>query len=529
MSKPEAKTEVEESNRMWASASFVGVLIVIGLPLWWKTTEVYRVTLPYDKINSFNTLSHAVTTELTVLANDVSTADEIVKLIKASFEETDVIKLNIKKLILPNKLGQTLDSVADEHEAVEEIAAVYDLKQHNTFYVVQRSPLYQDVWLAGERVAFFRDAKSAKTLVQVLKQWVYQTSILEGGRSDTPDAARRTRFPPEQGYHIVLSVVHPKPEALSVEFAAGDAVEDYIGSFVDELSELHNFTLKSQWLYLLDFDFQPKEIKDKSGWGRHFAVRQERLHLLLTRLEGRAATHVSERPTLNLALYLVPCHAAPLQIYDADEKPVPSPVQAFMSPKWGGVMLTSPTEEACRAGVTWRPDTRLIMGTFLAQLRTLLGIADTPAIEGAHISPLRSVVPRRWEIDALLRLRALEQLSSAETSLQSLAQLLGEISNIVINDEVGASINSAVESIQAAEDQLSKDLVAAYKLSQRAHLDAESAFMEPSLLALLYFPDDQKYAIYIPLFLPIMFPVILSLKNLFLWFRGKTVHKDKTE
>ncbi|PZC77180.1 hypothetical protein B5X24_HaOG203658 [Helicoverpa armigera] len=151
-------------------------------------------------------------------------------------------------------------------------------------------------------------------------------------------------------------------------------------------------------------------------------------------------------------------------------------------------------------------------------------------IEGGHLEPLRSVTPRRWEIDNLLRIRTLEQLTSAERTLQSLAQLLGEISNIVINDEVGASINSAVESIEFASELMQKGLlVDAYKESQSAFLAAETAFMEPSLLALLYFPDDQKYAIYIPLFLPIMFPVVLSLKNLLLWFRGKPIHKTKQD
>lgn len=70
----------------------------------------------------------------------------------------------------------------------------------------------------------------------------------------------------------------------------------------------------------------------------------------------------------------------------------------------------------------------------------------------------------------------------------------GEISNIVINDEVGASINKAVESIHAARSLMIKgDLLNAHHASQQAFLAAETAFMEPSLLALLYFPDDQKY------------------------------------
>ncbi|XP_068623435.1 GPI transamidase component PIG-S [Battus philenor] len=530
MTKHETKPEIEESNRMWASASFVGVLIVIGLPLWWKTTEVYRVALPYDKINAFDTQAHAVSSELVVLAYDEKTAAEVAGYVEKAFTDSDVLNLKITKQVLPEKLRRSMESVAEEQEAVEEVAAAFDIKQHNKLYVVQRGPLFQDVWLAGERVLFFRDAKALGTLAKVLRQWVYEPALLRGARSELADSWRRLRFPPGRGYYIVLSVVHPRPQDLKVEFHAGEAMEDYIGSFTDELEEIHNFTLKSQWLYLLNFDFQAKEVREESAWGRHMATREERLQLLLAQLESRAATHVSELPAINLALYLVPCAEAPLVIYDTDDKRVSAAVQAFMSPKWGGVVLGSPSADDCaRDPPSWRPPVALIMGTFIAQLRELLGITDKANIEGAHLEPLRSVIPRRWEVDTLLRIRTLEQISTAESTLQSLAQLLGEISNIVINDEVGASINAAVDAIQKA-GALAKggDLLEAYRTSLEGFLAAETAFMEPSLLALLYFPDDQKYAIYIPLFLPIMFPVVLSLKNLFNWLR-RSPKKEKTE
>ncbi|XP_063833293.1 GPI transamidase component PIG-S [Ostrinia nubilalis] len=728
MTEQQPKSESEESNRMWASASFVGVLIIIGLPLWWKTTEVYRVALPYDKISAFNELPSVIASELTILANDQQTAAEVASFIQKAFQDEDILNITIKKSVLSDDLHRTLESVSDEQDILKRVAASVDLTSHNQFHLVQRRPLKQDVWLAGERVMFFKDAKASPTLVQALKQWVYQTKVLQGARSEVADAARRTRFPPGAAYHVVLSVIHPRPDQLEVQFNAKDAVEDYIGSFVDELSELHNFTLKSQWLYLLDFDFKAKEIKDNSEWGRHFAVRKERLHLLLTSLEERAATHVSPLPTLNLVLYAAPCKTSPLLIHDEGGNPIQSPVQAFMSPKWGGVVLASPPPAACAAAAwapdarplmgtfvaqlrtllgvpdmsmspkwvvlwgpppaacaaaawapdarplmgtfvaqlrtllgvpdmsmsrkwggvvlvgpppaacaaaawapdarplmgtfvaqlrtllgvpdmsmsrkwggvvlvgpppaacaaaAWAPDARPLMGTFVAQLRTLLGVPDMsmsrkwggvvlvgppPAacaaaawapdarplmgtfvaqlrtllgvpdmlrtllgvpdmvtVPGAFLVPLRAVSPRRWEVDALLRMRTLEQLTNAQRTLLSLAQLLGEISNIVINDEVGASINAAVDSIHRANELAAQGkLLEAYRESLRAHAAAESAFMEPSLLALLYFPDDQKYAIYIPLFLPIMFPVVLSLKNLLLWLRGKP-SKIKTD
>jgi len=76
---------------------------------------------------------------------------------------------------------------------------------------------------------------------------------------------------------------------------------------------------------------------------------------------------------------------------------------------------------------------------------------------------------------------------------QSLAQLLEEMNNIVITAEVGECIWEAIRSVTAAMEALQRDdLAAAFNASQRAFVKAETAFTDPSLLALLYFPEDQK-------------------------------------
>lgn len=63
----------------------------------------------------------------------------------------------------------------------------------------------------------------------------------------------------------------------------------------------------------------------------------------------------------------------------------------------------------------------------------------------------------------------------------------------MINDEVGNRIWEAIlkshESITQLEES---NLVDGYNLSKQAFLAAETAFSDPSLLALLYFPEDQK-------------------------------------
>lgn len=73
-------------------------------------------------------------------------------------------------------------------------------------------------------------------------------------------------------------------------------------------------------------------------------------------------------------------------------------------------------------------------------------------------------------------------------------------------------MSSAVTSVQLAVAELEAgNLNFALQYSKEAILASERAFFDPSLLHLLYFPDDQKFAIYIPLFLPMCVPIVLSL------------------
>lgn len=102
------------------------------------------------------------------------------------------------------------------------------------------------------------------------------------------------------------------------------------------------------------------------------------------------------------------------------------------------------------------------------------------------------------------------------------------ISYIVINDDVGKAINSAYELvIEAKESLATNDLMKASELAQKAFLASEQAFFDASLLAQLYFPDEQKYAIYIPLFLPIMVPVITSFSMMIKLLKKQREAKQK--
>ena len=91
---------------------------------------------------------------------------------------------------------------------------------------------------------------------------------------------------------------------------------------------------------------------------------------------------------------------------------------------------------------------------------------------------------------------------------------------------VVSQVSSAVNSLQLAVAELDAgNLGFALQYSKEAILASERAFFDPSLLHLLYFPDDQKFAIYIPLFLPMCVPILLSLLKMVSEARQR--HRDR--
>uniref|UniRef100_A0A452RG27 GPI transamidase component PIG-S n=1 Tax=Ursus americanus TaxID=9643 RepID=A0A452RG27_URSAM len=51
-----AATDLEVVRGKRAALFFAAVAILLGLPLWWKTTETYRAPLPYSQISGLNAL-----------------------------------------------------------------------------------------------------------------------------------------------------------------------------------------------------------------------------------------------------------------------------------------------------------------------------------------------------------------------------------------------------------------------------------------------------------------------------------------
>ena len=523
------ETSVDERYRIYASISFAVLLLGIGVPLWWHTTAVPRVSLPYDGIERLSELRLEIKTELLVVALSRERAESLARDITEAFQDADVYRIEVKHRVISSRLMATAFTT---HE-LEKIASTFDLDV-GQLLLLETNNLNDAVLVGSKRTLYFSTDTAASTLIRVLSEWMLleksltltKNALTEPTQYSLDDENRR-RFPASPAYDVLITLVNPDPEKLKITWDLRTITEEYVEPFLDELSIFSNFSVKSQWLYYLPLDVNPKRVPDSGPLGRHFALPEDVLPQLITPLEKKLASQVSLHPTISFVIYAVPCDTAPLHIYTrlGHRSKSNANVEAFLSPRWGGVVLINPPVEACVAAkgngsiAAIFPEEATVVGTFLAQLKLLLGIPEPKFLNGVTTVPLVGLKPRDWEVDALLRVRTVEQLTSAKLTLQSLARLLQEIGNIVITDVVGNRIKTALSLVESSTEQLARgDLGEAFLSSKEAFVTAEAAFSDPTLLALLYFPEDQKYAVYIPLFLPAMIPVLLSLKNIYRYY-----------
>lgn len=95
------------------------------------------------------------------------------------------------------------------------------------------------------------------------------------------------------------------------------------------------------------------------------------------------ASQVSLHPCINLVIYVVPCENAPLHIYSKSghKSSTANNVEAFISPRWGGVVIANPSIEQCiketeDTPIEFVPEEATVMGVFVSQLRLLLGVHE---------------------------------------------------------------------------------------------------------------------------------------------------------
>ncbi|XP_052544784.1 GPI transamidase component PIG-S [Tympanuchus pallidicinctus] len=531
-----AADEAERSRGRRAALSFAAIAVLLGLPLWWKTTETYRAALPYGDIAALGRLPFQVAVSVSVVFLPGSVPADLPRRLPYGDVWEERVPVSSRSDVTSRIETAYRGAAAREEAALgaatvrEADAALHALQDSSpgslTVYVVPETssllPQGVNVYVGKHRSALVRAGQGLATLHARLQQLMqvmsFTASSIAAALSDRvpdgqlgPDAWRHLKS--SLGYEITFSLLNPDPKSHDVDWDIEGAVNRYVQPVLDKLNLVANFSVDSQILYYAVLGVTPRFDKESSS----FILSAHSLPHVINPVEARlGSSAASLYPVLNFLLYVPERSHSPLYIHDKDGAPVAT--NAFHSPRWGGIMIYNvevPASPQTSLPLHVDVDMLRVMEVFLAQLRLLFGISreelppeflmESPGNEGLA----------DWELDRLLWAHTLENIATVSTTLTSLAQLLDQISNIVIKDDVASEVYRAVAAAQDAVAELAEGhLHSAFQASKEAVTSSERAFFDPSLLHLLYFPDDQKFAIYIPLFLPMAVPILLSLAKM---------------
>ncbi|GIY59831.1 GPI transamidase component PIG-S [Caerostris extrusa] len=527
-------------NSVITTSVFALSFILIGVPLWWKTTEVYRYPIPYDECQSLllEAIKHTIPVKLVIEDQTVQQGLLWEELLNLSHERT---KESLQPVI---SFHWSMSSASDdEQELINKFHSISDLDsviylnektarteiyrkkdgQSEIFILNQNYSSDPKFTIGRGRHGYIINSENSKDLaksIKVLAKKISQVDRLQKlytppssyGGDKKPDKDRMRYLRSSKKFDITFSLIVPEPQILEAHWDIEDAVNAYLKDILKELGLISTINVKSQILYMTSL---PISTHRPSG-EKEFIVQSDHLPSLINPIEAKLGSDTSVHPNLNFVLYIPTREQTPLRIYDSKGKSLPS--NAFLLPQWGGFMIYNcPIPENSTLPHRITLDSLTFMRIFLSQFRLLLGLADKDDLTDDSCQILSGPVISKWEMDFLLRKNAQEQLSASISSLSSLSQLLQTIGNIVIQDDVGKkSLNLLAQG----------HLLEGFLKAQYAFVASDEAFFDPSLLALLYFPEDQKYAIYIPLFLPISIPVISSISNLWKYWKQTKVKKD---
>ncbi|KAJ2720907.1 GPI transamidase component [Coemansia sp. Benny D115] len=494
-------------ERVVVLASMLAVLL-LGLPLWWTTTRVYRAHLPADAIAALTPTQPLVIPLVFYIDSQNKVPDSML----ADVERT-AAKIAARARRPHAKRAWPVELRADVRRGVAP-----DTPGHYTLRVRTAPGADASVDIDAGRaatVAVPAGASVAPVLSELISDIVVGEEHAVGRGALAQTADRALKYSPE--YAVTLSLLNEDPSGGALfDWDIEAAVDSYLAPFVSALRPLATLAVTSQVLHHAG---APPLSQ------LHTANRTQLDRDVLARFVNSPSWNLASTdpvsPMLNFLMYVPSQDSQPMQIAHPDA----SHTNAFLLAQWGGVAIANLnfTADPGTRQVLSREQLRPYMGVFIAQLRTLLGIrrhtplppshSGTGALKDVRVRLATNTGISGWELDALARQWLIDARQTAITTLQSLIRLVDSLQNMVVTDEIKSKLDGSLAELDAIAESLASDHILACSHATRASTLAESAFFDPSMVSMLYFPDQHKYAIYLPFFLPVALPLLTAVKR----------------
>ncbi|KAI8602010.1 phosphatidylinositol-glycan biosynthesis class S protein [Dissophora ornata] len=528
----------------------VWAVVLFGLPLWWKTTRVYRAELPYEDIEHWNdwqacqpTFSIKVNLHLSnavPLNGGDSTQSPLTGIEEKVGKQMEGLnaayaskaRLSVQVAVSQSWSGSKEADITDRPSA---IPGTYDFyispsgissasikSQRQGFIQVQSWDEDSIVNTVVDTVGaiFGPEEKTIKQLVN---------AAASRGADKVKDQLKAVKYAP--GYQLTFSLFSGDASNGVREWKMQEAINAYLAPFLKSMSTVSKFIVESQVQHYASLTFKPSLDANLN----EYYLTPDSLPNFINAAEWSLASTVSSLPSLNFLTYIPKPGESPLVIKSGPSAPRSS-TNSFLIPRWGGItILNRDNRTSISPQVITVQELEPVMRIFLMQLRDLMGLADLSATKTPFPITFHKTLndaPTAWELDNLVRRRTAENLVDSLATLTSLSRLVSDTPNMVVLDHIQKDVVDALRDVERSCQRLSEQgYIEALTASRDALVKSETAFFDPTMVSMLYFPDEHKYAIYMPLFVPISVPLLMTvLKELKRWKEmKKAASKEKTE
>ncbi|KAL3957995.1 hypothetical protein ACCO45_008573 [Purpureocillium lilacinum] len=489
----------ETRRRSYIVLSFWLIVLVLGLPIWWKTTTIYRADLPLDRMLQWadgKACRPVFPLRISVRADALpeKEAQHLVQLTQHAIDDLNDFSGHHLRLQLDSRRHGDADKASVQNGGQDEPALTIRLApgEATSATLNPQAPVL-DMTYGPKEVPSVNAASSALASYiadQLQKTFDEEKSIISYllSSSAMSSGARRQALSPEDAdalakrttkslryaptYHLTFSLF--TDGAVPSSWDVDRALDEYLRPMLDVLRPIHNFTIDTQVQLYATPGVQSQVLG------------KEHLASFINAAEWPLSPSIGNAPTVNFVVFVGN------QTIGIDSGAETS--QSWMIPQWGTVYLLSlpPTATHVSAETLRQP-----MLTFGGHLLSLLGTPRSGSL------PLR--------LSTLARIRSTDLLLRAASSLGSLARLARALPSIAIPRSVADGVSKSMHHLERACASLGgpEGLLHA----RIAEEEAERAFFEKSMVGQLYFPDEHKIAVYLPLLGPVGVPLVLGLVN----------------
>ncbi|CAG7931223.1 unnamed protein product [Penicillium olsonii] len=522
-SAPPPETPAAVQTRFRVIAAFWAVIIFLGFPIWWKTTSIYRASLPIEEMVDWADGKACrpvfpLDIHLAAPSMQLAEAQHLLRTTQHTLDDLNEFAAHHLRLKLANDsttsygegdLGTDVSGEVADTALTVRLLPQEDLvgprselhaaaTQLDVFYPPNQVPAPSSSnspiskFIAEELQGLYGEEKA--TIAHILSG--HTAGLASTSPQLAEDISRRLRRSMKyaETYHLSFSLFTPGSMPSSWDIEA--AVKEYVSPLLKALSPISDFTVDTQvQLYANFAPTAPKPEFDEAeaAW----TLRKEDLSAFVNAAEWPLNPSIGSGPTINFILYVPEPSQSPLIVKE-------NRASSWIVPQWGGVFLLNPTLSTDKTSESNPAHlSRDALGpafmTFSHQLLTLLGTPSTPAS-----LPLR--------LQTSIRIRAATLLLSASSTMGSLARLTESLPSIPIPATVATSVSTTISHLGSTCLNLREGRFGAALASARvAETEAERSFFEKSMVGQVYFPDEHKVAVYLPLLGPIGVPLVVGL------------------